>query len=249
MTPLLKPRPVLCRTVWPSLLSLFLMSASLLRPAVARTETQAPGPRTISVTGEAVVRTAPDQVILRIAVESSGTDLAAILADTDTRTTRVRALAKEFQIQAEHVQTDSITLQPRYVDSKPSGYTAQRSIVLCMKDLGRVNALLTAVVKAGATRIDSISFETSQLRRFRDEARVQAVRAARQKAQLLAGELSAQVGRPLSISEGGAALQHAGRVGYQNFVREDTGTPSAEGGFAPGQIAISASVSIVFQID
>lgn len=234
-----------------SLLSRCLLCLPLasIAPGAAFADVTHPQARTISVSAEAVVRTAPDQVIIHLAVESSGTDLAGILAETDARTARVRGIAKDFKIASEHVQTDSITLQQRYVDSKPSGYTAQRSIVLCMKDLGHVNALLTAVVKAGANRIDSIAFETSQLRRFRDEARVQAVKAAKQKAQLLAGELAAQVGKPISISEGSGGIQHAGRGAYQNFAREDPGTASAEGGFAPGQIAVNASVSVVFALE
>lgn len=234
-----------------SLLSRALLCLSLasLLPAAAVADPIHPPGRTISVSAEAVVRTAPDQVIIHLAVESSGTDLAGILAETDARTGRIRGIAKDFKIANEHVQTDSITLQQRYVDSKPSGYTAQRSIVLCMKDLTHVNALLTAVVKAGANRIDSISFETSQLRRFRDEARVQAVKAAKQKAQLLAGELQAQVGKPISINEGSGGIQHAGRGAYQNFAREEPGTASAEGGFAPGQIAVNAHVSVVFALE
>jgi uncharacterized protein YggE len=235
-----------------SALRLFLAAIPALSVSPALAEPPHPphlSPRTISVTGEAVVRTAPDQVIIHLAVESAGTDLAAILAETDARAGRIRAIARDFKIAAEHVQTDSISLQRRYIDSKPSGYTAQRSIVLCMKDLGRVNALLNEVVKSGANRIDSISFETSQLRRFRDEARVQAVRAAKQKAQLLAAELAAQVGKPLSITEGTGAIQHAGGGGYQNFAREEPGTASTEGGFAAGQIAVNAYVSVVFQLD
>ena len=43
--------------------------------------------------------------------------------------------------------------------------------------------------------------------------------------------------------------QHAGRGAYQNFAREDPGTASAEGGFAPGQIAVNASVSVVFALE
>lgn len=228
---------------------LCLSLAAIAPRAAAAADALQPPARTISVSAEAVVRTAPDQVIVHLAVESSGTDLAGILAETDARTGRIRGIAKDFKIANEHVQTDSITLQQRYIDSKPSGYTAQRSIVLCMKDLGHVNALLTAVVKAGANRIDSIAFETSQLRRFRDEARVQAVKAAKQKAQLLAAELAAQVGKPISISEGSGGTNHAGRGAYQNFAREEPGSASAEGGFAPGQIAVNAHVSVVFALE
>src|SRR5262245_36920363 len=117
---------------------MILCVALLFCSAVVYAEAPAPLQRTISVTGAAVLRAAPDQVIVNIAVESSGSDLARILSETDTRTTRVRSIAAAFRILPEHVQTNSITLQQRYVDSKPAGYTAQRSIVLCTKDLGRV---------------------------------------------------------------------------------------------------------------
>lgn len=233
-----------------TLRTVLLTSLLLSSVASANPEVTVPSQRVISVSAEAVVHTAPDQVIVRIGVESSGLDLAKILADTDSRTTRIKAVATAFRILPEHIQTESITLQQRYVESKPAGYTAQRSVTLCTKDLARVNELLTKLVESGANRVDSITFETSALRKHRDAARVQAVRAAREKAELFARELGVKVGRPITISEGGAGLRPGSSRGYQNFSQDsDTPGASSDGGFAAGQIAVTASVSVVFALE
>src|SRR2546421_238199 len=57
------------------------------------------------------------------------------------------------------------------------------------------------VLKAGITRLSNLQFMDSQIRKHRDEARRMAIRAAQEKARLLAGEIGQSIGPAYSITE------------------------------------------------
>src|SRR2546426_10660912 len=67
-------------------------------------------PSTISVSGNAEVRVVPDEVILILGVETSDMDLMKAKSLNDERVKRLLALATQFEIKPEHVQTDYINI-------------------------------------------------------------------------------------------------------------------------------------------
>jgi uncharacterized protein YggE len=211
-------------------------------------------PREIVVSGEAEIKVVPDQVILTIAVVTQDKDLLAAKTQNDERVRRVLAVPHDFKIDPKHVQTDQVTIEPRYRSYNDKqeflGFEVRKSVVICLKDLTRFEPVLMALIKAGTNRVDGVQFQTSELRKYRDEARQKAVRAAREKAQAMAGELGQKLGRPRSIVESGAGLSSAGRSSaYQNFSGSAGGdSPGAESGFAPGQISVTASVTVRFDL-
>jgi uncharacterized protein YggE len=118
--------------------------------------------------------------------------------------------------------------------------------------------LLTAVTEAGATNVHGIDFRTSELRKYRDQARALAVQAAGEKAEAMADVLSNSVGNTKSIYE-----DHVGWwswYGYgwwgsrsggmsQNVVQNASGPSSDfDGAFAPGQISVNARVTVTFEL-
>lgn len=55
--------------------------------------------------------------------------------------------------------------------SEPTGYEVHQKITLILKDLDSLPSLLADAFDAGANVITSIAFETSNMRKLRDEAR------------------------------------------------------------------------------
>jgi uncharacterized protein len=229
--------------------------ALLAALAPAARAVEAPPPRQITVTGEAEVKVAPDQVLLTLAVETSDKDLVAAQRQNDERVKRVLALAAQFKIDPRHVQTAEISLQPRYetVDRKRVflGYFATRTIVICLKEMTRFEDLLSSALRAGTNNVEGVDFQSTQLRKFRDQARALAVRAAREKATAMAGELGQKLGRPRTITENSSyASARRGNYQVQN-VNASMSEPTASEGsdsFAPGQIGITASVTVTFDL-
>jgi len=70
---------------------------------------------------------------------------------------------------------------------------------------------MDAVMSAGANRVDGIEYQSSELRKYRDQARDEATKAAKEKAVALAQALGNQIGKTYSIEE---VQQWNGSYGY-----------------------------------
>jgi uncharacterized protein YggE len=222
---------------------------------------EAAGTGRISVTGEAEIRVVPDEVILTLGVETWNKDMEIAKGQNDTIVARVFALADEYAIAPEHVQTDYVSIEPRYRNGYYEerdfiGYFVHKTVVITLRDLNKFEDLLADALEAGVNYVHGIQFRTTELRAHRDEARALAIRAAKEKAEALAGELDQVVGNPTMIQE----LQNSWWSGYnswwganwgngmtQNVIQEmGTGVLTGDGSLAPGQISITARVSVTF---
>ena len=210
------------------------------------------GPRLITVNGHAEVKVVPDLVQLTLGVETVDVDINQAKAANDERVEAVLASIEEHGVERRYVQTDFLTIEPRYKDryitSELLGYVVSKSMVVRLEDVSQFESLLSAVLEAGVNHIYGIDFQTSELRTHRDLARSLALRAAREKAEAMASELGQDVGRPHSIQEGPVRWRY-GSSGAQNVIQNAGTQPVGVGGVTPGgQISIDAEVTVSFEL-
>jgi uncharacterized protein YggE len=217
--------------------------------------------RPITTTGDAEIKVAPDEVILILGVETWDKNIQVAKKQNDERVKKVIALTKDFGIEPKHVQTEQINVEPRYrngyyTDEDFIGYFVTKTVVITLKDVSKFEDVFTGALSAGATHVYGIQFRTTELRKYRDQARALAIQAAREKARALAGELGHKIGEPQSIQEdySGWWSSYGARWGgamTQNVVQNVAGGSafSDEGTFAPGQISISARVTVTFDLE
>jgi len=214
------------------------------------------------VSGDAEVKVAPDEVILNLGVESRHKVLAEVKRLNDQRMKEVLAAVLAAGVAGKDVRTDYLNLQPDYEYAGHRRtfieYVQRTTIVVTLRDVAKFETLMTSVLQAGVEYIHGIDFRTSELRKHRDQARVLAMQAAREKAVALAGVLGQKVGKPLSIREGqgGWASSYGGWWGRgnqgmsQNVMQSAPSTNSAQDGpLAPGTISVNANVSITFALE
>lgn len=213
--------------------------------------------RIITVTGEAEVRVVPDEAVFTFGIETSNKDIDEAQRENDRRVKDVLALADKLGIERKYVQTNYLSIEPRYEDRGEHGserrrefvgYYARRDISITLKNLSLFEELLSRSLKLGVNYVGGAQFRTSELRKHRDQARLMAIRAAKEKAVALAGELGAKIGRPVSISEDGGYGMRGGRAMMQNAMDEapDGGDGST---LAPGQMAVNARVTVTFELE
>jgi uncharacterized protein YggE len=217
----------------------------------------------ITVSGEADVRVVPDEVVLTLGVETDHLDLSAAKAENDARMSRVIGAAEKAGLPENLVRTDYLGIEPRYdFDGRKRiflGYWVQKSVALTLRDIGAFESLLSAVLQAGANYVHGIEFRTTELRSHRDRARSLALRAAREKAEMMARELGHTVGGTVLIREDRSSWWSSyggwwgsGRGAYmsQNVVQSArAGEATAEGVTAPGQISVTAHVTVTFELE
>lgn len=244
----------------------FFLTAALCISSVARAQmpTETVRQRLITVSGEAEVKTVPDQVVLTLGLVTSDAELAKARNLNNERVKGVLAVAQQVGISPANVQTDFLNIDPNWRDG--GKFTVRRKILVTIKNVAKWDDVLTRMVQNNrANSVQGVDFRTNNLRKLRDQARDLAIKAAREKAVALTGALGAKVGRVMTINEG-YANDYSGSYwnewGYgwggsramtQNVMMNasvsSAGAGASSGTLSPGQISISARVNVVFEIE
>jgi uncharacterized protein len=239
----------------------FTIANLALTSAFSQTPAQPP---MISVSGSAEVKVAPDEIYLRVGVETRDENLENAKKENDERVSKSLAFLKASDVKARDVQTDFISVEPIYGNDvlrpKPLTYVVRKSIELKLTKIESFEGLLTGLLTNGVNNVHGIEFRTSQLRKHRDAARAMAIRAAKEKADALASELGVKCGKVYNINanDGGGYWNSSvsywgGRFGggmNQNAVQNMGGSSeTGEDTLSIGQISVSAAVNVSFLIE
>jgi uncharacterized protein YggE len=215
----------------------------------------------ISVSGDAEVKTIPNEVIISMSVETHDMAIDKARTDNDTKVTAILAMARKYGVEEKLIQTDYLHAEPRYDERtypngeprerKFLGYYMTKSIAITLRDISKFERLITEALKLGTNYINSTVFQTTEIRKYRDKARLDAIQAAKEKATALAGELGQKIGKPISITE--VSVRPSVARGLANFSsnlgRDDDNGTYDNGSVAPGEITISAQVSVTFELE
>lgn len=235
------------RRVQPTILALLAAALGWAHAAAAQLGPTAE-PRLITVTGEADIKVVPDEVVLTLGVETSDKVLAMAKSQNDARIRQLLALTQKAGIDPQHVQTDQMNIEPRYRDGYEQrdfiAYFVRKNIVITLKDLSRYESLISEILESGVDYVHGIQFGTSELRKYRDQARLQAIRAAQDKAVSMASQLEQTVGKPYKIIE---EQETAGGWATGQRMMLDAG---GGGGptIAPGQLIVTGRVTVSFEL-
>ncbi|HEX9995976.1 MAG TPA: SIMPL domain-containing protein [Abditibacterium sp.] len=248
------------RTSFPILTAILGFTLSAPLGAEAQNDAPAPRQRLISVSGGADVKVVPDQVIFTLKLTTSDADLAKAKLLNNERVKGVKAVAAQYKIDPKDVQIDFLSIEPNYGRRT---FTVSRRLTVTLRQPARFDDVLTRMVQNNrANEVEGIDFRTTQLRKYRDQARLLAITAAREKAIALAGALGAKVGKPVSIREGAndaySWYRYSGYYGgggraYAQNAQVSVNSSAVSGGsggsYSPGQIAVNAQISVEFELE
>lgn len=238
------------------LIVLIAVTLLLTVPAFAQNNIEPP---LITVTGQAEVRVPPDEVLFTLAVENVDKDMLVANSKTDDSVKQILAIARKYGVKPEDVQTSQISVQPKYntddmeyearrnIKRVLIGYQVSKTVAVRLRDITRFDEMLADILKAGITRLSNLEFRDSQIRKHRDEARRMAIRAAKEKATLLAGEIGQSIGPAYSIAE--TSGNDYGRSNAMQNVSATAGDSAAgDSAIAPGSISVTAQVTVRFRL-
>ncbi|MEC7667465.1 MAG: SIMPL domain-containing protein, partial [Pseudomonadota bacterium] len=155
---------------------------------------------------------------------------------------------EEFDIEARDVQTSDLSLNPIYTRNNTGneaplivGFEASNRVTVRVRDLDRLGAVLGAVTGEGANQMYGLNFGFEDTDAMMDDARRKAVADARAKAELYAEAAGVTLGRVISLSEQGGFRPVPMPVAEMRMAADSVP-------IAAGESALSASVSMVFEI-
>ena len=216
----------------------------------------------IAVNGEATVNVQPDKIVIALGIETWDMEIMAAKQKNNEILKKTLAVIHESGIPDKEVQTDHLSIEPRYRDNYRRedflGYFVRNTLLVTLTETEKVEGLITKALQSGMNYIHGIDFQTTEFKKYREQARELALRAAREKAEKMAGVLGLSVGSPMQISEtySGSPWSYYSGWGYgrssgmaQNTIQNVQGGPGEiSETIALGKISIRAGVSVVFEL-
>ncbi len=219
----------------------------------------------ITATGEAVVYVTPDRIDVALGIETRDLDIVNAKQKNSDILRKTLAAVKDLGVPEKNIQTDHLSIEPRYQYDFGKetflGYWVRNTLVVTLNDTGKIEDLLSRALQSGVNYIHGVTFQTTELRKYRDQARESALKAAREKAEAMARVLGRTVGAPVQISEDtsrGPWSYYSGSFawGYgrgqalsQNVTQYARGCAGENSEtIALGKIAVRADVSVMFEL-
>ena len=223
----------------------------------------------ISVIGEAEMSVSPDNAVFTLEVVNNDKDLETAKRANDSSVAKVLATANDHKVDSKDIQTDSLTISPKYRSTKGGqsatefvGYEVTKRILVTIRDLRQLDSFMASVIAAGVNKVVSVDFADSQYRIHQEQVRASAVKNAKDKATAYAQQLGQKVGRAYSIREEGADYPSSGTFSGNGQGNGDgigdgdgrdpfamPGRLNAQVTFAIGQIKIEETIYIIFILE
>lgn len=178
--------------------------------AMAQTDPMVVRYESVSVTGEAVVTTAPDRVTFTAGVQTAASDVDTAVRQNNEQTRRVIEALKRAGATDAEISTSNFAIWPQqdYQEGRTpriTGFVVNNQVTVTGKDPTQASKLLTAAIGAGANNVSGLTMSVSNMDRVRAEGLRRAVENARARASILASAAGRTLGRAIVITEGGAA--------------------------------------------
>lgn len=212
---------------------------------------------TISGTGEVYVK--PDLGLITFSTLTQASTVAEALSQNTVKMNSVIEVVKKEGVQDKDLKTTNFSIYPKYewhrelncfISSCPlsrrvlTGYEVSQSLQVKIRDLVKIGDIIQSATDQGANQVSSLQFTVDDQDGLKEEAREQAIKEAKDKAETLARQLDIKLVRIVNFSEGGQFPQP-----YYSYATEDA---LSKGGGAPsietGENKIQVTVSLTYQI-
>ena len=203
---------------------------------------------TVTVSGDGIVEVIPDLAYLtfgvttrKITAEEAQTVNAMTMSD-------VISAVKDAGIDAKDISTSrfSIASYTEYDEGKrEDGYQVDNYLSVTLRDIQNVSNVLTVAIKAGANRIQSVSFGIDNQNRDNAYAKALeiAVGRARTRAEAIAKAAGYTIGDVVQITEGGFydSSPRSINIAVETFTATGVGAS-----IATGAQTVSARITVIY---
>ncbi len=215
--------------------------------------------RSFSVSAEGEAVGVPDIAEFTFTViTEGGHDLGALQKDNSDKVNAAIAYVKEQGVDSKDIKTVNYNISPRYeyrncesgsvVCTPPSivGYTVRSSVKVKVRETGKAGGILASIVSKGANEVSGLSFVIDNPETVTSEARADAIKKAKTKAEEIAKQSGVRIGRLLSINEGNYYPVY--RDSYKSVMTEAAGVSATTPSIEIGSEDIKVQVTLVYEI-
>ena len=214
---------------------------------------QAPDPRgvdhgetllQVSATGRAEAR--PDEARFTAGVSTIGATAAAASSANNETINRVTKALEALGVKPDDLQTKTVTLGRIDYGKDRGRFRAENTIEVRVRDVSKAGQAIAATTDAGANVLSGPDLRVTDGERTRNAAFAAAVRAARSRAEAVAGAAGMKVARVLAIRDepGGAPMPYAVEEMAADAVAQNAAPPPVHAGLDTSTVRIRVDVAL-----
>lgn len=237
------------------------LALTLALPAAAQAQIAgqppvAPNATLLSLTAQGKSTRTPDLAVFNAGVVTQGVTASEALSANAAAMNRVIATLKKAGIADRDIQTSQISLNPVYSqpeygpngvprqEPRITGYQAVNNVTIRSRNVAGFGKVLDALVASGANQVNGPSFQMAEPAAAMDEARLDAMKSARARADLFARAAGLRVVRIVSISEG-SGFAPPQPVYMRAMKAEAAAAPTP---IAVGEVEAEVNLSVQFEL-
>ncbi len=202
---------------------------------------------TVTASGAGTTQAVPDTAEMSFGVTTMSSNAKSALDEASKSAEQIASAVKKQGIAGEDIQTQDVSVYPQTVDQDGkqviSGYQASLSVQVKVRDISKLGEVISAANAAGANDISGPTFTIDDPAPARAKAIDEAVADARKSAEAMATAAGKSVGEVLSMSSSDVGL-----VAGPMYGTSDMAGAAREVPIEPGQLDITASVVVVFEL-
>ncbi len=210
---------------------------------------------TISVVGEAKDFFTPDTATITLAVETTAKSASGAVAENGRRAEQVLKAVKLFITpeKGDSVKTSAFSVQPVYEYDNVkkrnllTGYRARHQVTVRTGKIAIAGKVIDSGIQGGADEVDGVTFALQDLKGHCEGVLKKAADKAQSDAAFVARTLGMKLSGIKSISP--SCGTEAPRPIYRQALLAAQAVSSSETVIETGDVAVHASLSVVFYID
>jgi uncharacterized protein YggE len=197
-------------TIIASVLSTFIIAAIFFKLAgpvpISVTQTSIEKQSTFDVTGEGSATVIPDVAEVTLGISTTKTTVTSAQEEVNQVINNITQVLKDNGVEEKNIKTENYSVRPEYdyrQNRRVTGYTVSTNLQVKITDFNKLNQAIDSAVGLGANQIGSLNFTLSDQTRQKTEteARQEAVKKAKIKAQSLAKAAGIKLGRIVNVQE------------------------------------------------
>ena len=218
----------------------------------------ASGNAVLNIAAEGKSTRTPDLAVFSAGVTTQAATAGAALSENANRMTAVIASLRKAGIAERDIQTSNLSVNPVYGQPKrlPDGsfdqqeqiivgYQATNQVSVRQRKLDSYGKVIDTLVANGANQVNGPTFQIDNADGAMDEARIEAMKKARARADLYAKAAGLRVVRVLSISENAGWSPPQPQV---MFARADMASAPKSSPVAAGELEMTVTINVSYEL-
>jgi uncharacterized protein YggE len=202
---------------------------------------------TITVIGTGTVHSTPDIATVDVGVDVTKPTVTEGFTEANSKVQDIITALTGLGVAAEDIQTSNLSVYSNNNPNPQTGenqtaYTVSNTVHVIVRDVTKVETVIDAAIKAGATSLYGLSFDIQDRSALEEQARELAIKDAQARGEHYASLIKATLGDVIVINENPII----GGQPIALYSRQGLGGGGAV--VAPGQTDVQIQVSVTYSI-